>query len=182
MVKLFFDILHGIKVSDITFVVALEFAVLLGFDGQLKQNSDLEMELFTSIVEQLKKSNMTKIENALVWLYVKSWNHFGQHLLDEKSLWNFGSEDLESALTAVAYQKKKDKNERFQDLKNLIMERFDNNVIDFFEWTRYLHNEVLISYNMSSDFKEACFFSPMSTSFFFIRTLLFIFTYKCLLP
>ena len=151
MVKLFFDILHGIKVSDVTFVVALEFAVFLGFDGQLKQNSDLEMELFTTIVEQLKRSNMTKIENALVWLYVKSWNHFGQHLLDEKSLWNFGSEDLESALTAVAYQKKKpsffkkDKNERFQDLKTLIMERFDNNVVDFFEWSRNLHNEVLIT-------------------------------------
>ena len=144
MVKLFFDILHGIKVSDVTFVVALEFAVFLGFDGQLKQNSDLEMELFTTIVEQLKRSNMTKIENALVWLYVKSWNHFGQHLLDEKSLWNFGSEDFESALTSIAYQKKQDKNERSQDLKSLIMERFDNNVMNFFEWSRNLHNEVLI--------------------------------------
>ena len=144
MVRLFFDILHGIKVSDITFVVALEFGVFLGFDGQLKQNSDLEIELFTSIVKQLKKSKMTKIENALVWLYVKSWNHFGQHLLDEKSLWYFGRGDLEAALTAVAYHKKSDKNERAQDLKNLIMERFDNNVMKFFEWSRNLHNEVYI--------------------------------------
>ena len=145
MVKLFFDILHGIKVSDVSFVVALELAVFLGFDGQLKQNSDLEMELFTNIVEKLKESNMTKMENALVWLYVKSWNHFGQHMLDEKSLWNFGGEDLEAALALVAYQKILDKNERTKDLKELIMDRFDNNIVGFFEWSRSLHNEVCIS-------------------------------------
>lgn len=143
MVKLLFDILHGIKVSDVTLVVALEFAVLVGFDGQLKQNSDLEMELFTSVVEQLKKTRMTKIENALVWLYVKTWNAYGQHLLDEKSLWNFGREDLEAALTAVSYDKLIDKSERTKDLKDLIMERFDDNVMKFFEWSRSLHTEVL---------------------------------------
>ena len=134
--------LHGIKMSDVTFVVALELAVFLGFDGQLKQKSDLEMELFASIVEQLKKTNMTKIENALVWLYVKSWNGFGQHMLDEKSLWNFGGEDLEAALLVVSYQRKNDKTERTKDLKNLIMERFENNISTFFEWSRNLHTEV----------------------------------------
>ena len=142
VVKLFFDILHGIPITGITFVVALEFAIFLGYDGQLQQNSDLEIELFASIIEQMKKSNMTKIENALVWLYVKSWNHFGQHLLDEENFWIFGGEDLEAALTAVAYQRKTDKTERIKDLKNLIMERFDNNETKFFEWSRSLHNEV----------------------------------------
>ena len=166
VVKLFFDILHGIPITDITFVVALEFAIFLGYDGQLQQNSDLEIELFASIIEQMKKSNMTKIENALffsflghlfvlqkgkdykvlqkslVWLYVKSWNHFGQHMLDEENFWIFGGEDLEAALTAVAYQRKTDKTERIKDLKNLIMERFDNNETKFFEWSRSLHNEV----------------------------------------
>ena len=102
-VKLFFDILHGITVSNVPLIIAIEFAILLGFDGQLKQESILEMELFTSIVEQMKKTQMTKIENALLWLYVKSWNQFGQHVIDEKSLWNFGGEDLEAALTAVTY-------------------------------------------------------------------------------
>ena len=108
--------MHGIKVSDVTFVVALEFAVFLGFDGQLKQKSDMEMELFTSAVKQLKQSSMTAIENALAWIYVKSWNHFGQHMLDEKSLWNFTADDLESALAAVTYQRKNDKTERTKDL------------------------------------------------------------------
>ena len=88
MVKLFFDILHGIPITGITFVVALEFAIFLGYDGQLQQNSDLEIELFTSIIEQMKKNNMSKSENALVWLYVKSWNHFGQHMLDKENFWS----------------------------------------------------------------------------------------------
>ena len=142
MVKLFFDILHGIPITGITFVVALEFAIFLGYDGQLQHKSDLEIELFASIIEQMKKSNMTKIENALVWLYVKSWNHFGQHLLDEENFWIFGGEDLEAALTVVAYQKNTDKTERTKDLKNLIMERFDNNETKFFEWSRSVYNEV----------------------------------------
>ena len=63
-IKLFFDILHGIIVNDATFVMAIEFAVYLGYDGQRKQ-SDMEMELFTSVIDQLKKTKMTKIENAL---------------------------------------------------------------------------------------------------------------------
>ena len=106
-VKLFFDILHGITVSDVPVIIAIEFAILLGFDGQLKQESILEMELFTSIIEQMKKTQMTKIENALVWLYVKSWSIFGQHMIDEKNLWNFGGEDLEAALNAVTYGRQK---------------------------------------------------------------------------
>ena len=90
--------------NDVPLITAVEFAILLGFDGQLKQGSVLEMELFTSIIEQMKKTQMTKIENALMWLYVKSWSRFGQHMIDEQSLWNFGGEDLEAALTARASQ------------------------------------------------------------------------------
>ena len=92
----------------------------------------------------MKKINMTKMENALVWLYVKSWNHFGQHLLDEENLWNFGGEDLEAALTSIAYQRKNHKTGRTKDLKNLIMERFNNDKVKFFEWSSSLHNEVPI--------------------------------------
>ena len=126
---------------DVTLVMVLEFAIFLGYDGQLKQ-SDMELELFTSIIEQWKNSNMTKFENALVWLYVNSWGKYGQHMLDEKRLWNFGGEDLEAALTAIVYQRKNDKSERITDLKDLIMERFDNNIIDFVQWSRGLHKEV----------------------------------------
>ena len=42
------------------------------------QNSDLEIELFQSIIDQLKRTEMTKIENALMWLYVKTCGLQGQ--------------------------------------------------------------------------------------------------------
>lgn len=142
MVKLFFDVLHGLKIDGIFFITALEFAIFIGYDGQLKQNSDLEMELFASVIEQLKKTKMTKIENALVWLYVKSWNTFGQHVLDEEELWSFGGDDLEAALIRLAYQRKNENQDLIAQLSNLIMGRFDNRVQDFFEWSRDIHNEV----------------------------------------
>ena len=90
VVRLFFDILHGIDRADIPLVVALEFAILLGYDGQLKQNSDMKMELFQSTIDQLKKTKMTKAENALMWLYVKTWGLQGQHVIEKDDIWNFG--------------------------------------------------------------------------------------------
>ena len=126
---------------DVTLVMVLEFAIMLGYDGQLQQ-SDMEMELFTSIIYQLKKSNMTKIENALVWIYVNSWGKYGQHMLDEETLWNFGGEDLEAALTDLSYENKTDRSERCTELKRLIMERFDNNMSEFGNWSRTVHKEV----------------------------------------
>ena len=74
-------------------VVALEFSILLGFDGQLKQNSDMEMELFQSTIDQLKKTKMSKVENALMWLYVKTWGLQSQHVIEKDEIWNFGGED-----------------------------------------------------------------------------------------
>ena len=144
VVKTFLDILHGLKITDVTFVVAIEFAIFIGFDGQLQQDSTMEMELFASVIEQLKKTNMTKIENALVWLYVKSWGNFGQHVLDEQDLWNFGGEDLEAALMGLFLERKNDKTERITGLNKLIMERFGNCVEDFFDLARSLHSEVIM--------------------------------------
>ena len=142
VIKLFFDILHGIKISDVNFIVAIEFAIFLGYDGQLKQNSDLEMELFASVIDQLKNAKMTKIENALVWLYAKSWNHFGEHLLNEQDLWTFTGEDLEAALMGLTFPRKNEKIEQITELNKIIMERFENRVPDLIEWARNLHSEV----------------------------------------
>ena len=55
VVRLYFDLLHGIKRMDVSLLMALEFAILLGFDGQLQQNSDMEKELFAAAIEQLKE-------------------------------------------------------------------------------------------------------------------------------
>ena len=141
MIRLFFDILHGIDRADIPLVTALELAVFLGHDGQLEQNSGMETYLFGSVMEQLKDTEMTNTENALMWLYVKSWGPKAQHVLDDKSLWNFGGEDLEAAIMRTSYPKKKDTTERIHDLTKLINGRFDK-IDDFFHWSRSIHGEV----------------------------------------
>ena len=131
MIRLFFDILHGIDRADIPLVTVLELAVFLGHDGQLEQNSGMETYLFGDVMEQLKDTKMTNTENALMWLYVKSWGSKAQHVLDDKSLWNFGGEDLEAAIIRTSYPKKKDSTERIHDLTKLINGRFDK-IDDFF--------------------------------------------------
>ena len=40
---------------DVPLLMVLEFSILLGYDGQLEQNSDMEKELFTSAIDQLKE-------------------------------------------------------------------------------------------------------------------------------
>ena len=83
-----------------------------------------------------------RVNLRVAWLYVKSWNNFGQHVIDETGLWNFGGDDLEAALMALTYKRKTDKTERTKDLKEMIMERFDNNMAAFVEWSQSLHSEV----------------------------------------
>ena len=46
---------------------------------------------------------MTKHENGLIWLYCKTWGKFGDHVIEEKDLWNFGADDLETVIKSVAY-------------------------------------------------------------------------------
>ena len=132
-------------------VVALEFAILLGYDGQLKQNSDLEMELFQSTVDQLKKTEMTKIENALMWLYVKTWGLQGQHIIENDEIWNFGGEDLKEAFIEIAYPPKRktenvdqveNKEDLVDSLRKLILGKFDEKIDEFFIWSRRIHDEV----------------------------------------
>ena len=154
MVRLFFDILHGINRADIPLVVALEFAILLGYDGQLEQNSDMEKELFESTIDQLKKTEVTKVENALMWLYLKTWGLQGQHVIDKNELWNFGAEDVKTAIIGIAYPQKKtseqnddadSKEDLVESLIKLIMGKFDDKINEFFEWSRTIHDEVILS-------------------------------------
>ena len=55
VLRLFFDLLHGIKRVDVPLIMVVEFLVFLGYDGQLKSNSDMEKELFKSAINQLKE-------------------------------------------------------------------------------------------------------------------------------
>ena len=153
VVRLFFDILHGIDRADIPLIMALEFAILLGYDGQLKQNSDLERELFQSTIDQLTRTKMTKVENALMWLFVKTWGQQGQHVIVNDEIWNFGGEDLQEAIMGIAYPFKREENSNedgenlVESLRKLIMGRFDNKKSEFYEWSQTVHDEVVSTIN-----------------------------------
>ena len=153
MVRLFFDILHGIDRADIPLIMALEFAILLGYDGQLKQNSNLERELFQSTIDQLTRTKMTKVENALMWLFVKTWGQQGQHVIVNDEIWNFGGEDLQEAIMGIAYPFKREENSNedgenlVESLRKLIMGRFDNKKSEFYEWSQTVHDEVVSTIN-----------------------------------
>ena len=64
-VRLFFDVLHGLKPTDVPLITVVEFAIFLGFEGKLvvhpEQDSDeekelfLEKKLFESAIDQLKE-------------------------------------------------------------------------------------------------------------------------------
>ena len=55
VVRLFFDLLHGIKRMDVPLIMMLEFMVFLGYDGKLDAESDMEKDLFCSALDQLKE-------------------------------------------------------------------------------------------------------------------------------
>ena len=86
---------------------------------------------------------MTKLENVLVWLYVKTWGKFGEHVIAEKGLWKFSEEDLETALMGLAYPRKTEKTERIQALTDLIMEKFDQDSMAFLQWSVQIHHEAI---------------------------------------
>ena len=137
----------------------------------------MEQELFHSTIDQLKKTEMSKVENALMWLYLKTWGLQGQHVIDKAELWNFGGEDLEEAIIGIAYPRIKKnesgdgENESKEDLvdslKKLIMGKFDEKHNEFYEWSRSLHNEVFIYDMFVSNFiaKVCCETSRVSTRF-----------------
>ena len=96
---------------------------------------------------------MTQVENALMWLYVKTWGLQGQHVIDRNELWNFGCEDLETALIRMAYPRqqktcaRKGDEENDEDLTNslrkMIMGKFDGQTDRFYKWSQTIHDEVV---------------------------------------
>ena len=89
---------------------------------------------------------MTKLENALIWLYVKTWGKFGDHMIDEKDLWNFADVHFERAITGLAYPRKKQKPERVKALSDLIMRKFEEGGLAAFrQWSGVIHDQVIES-------------------------------------
>ena len=86
---------------------------------------------------------MSKLENALVWVYVKTWGKFGDHVIGEKDLWNFGADDLETAIMTLAFPRKRETTDRYQALTDLIMEKFEQDGTALYEWVAQIHKEAI---------------------------------------
>ena len=86
---------------------------------------------------------MTNLENALVWLYVKTWGKFGEHVIKE-DIWTFSANDLETVIMSLAFPRKKEKTERMKALTDLIMEKFEEGGMDAFrKWAGEIHDQVI---------------------------------------
>ena len=93
---------------------------------------------------------MTKLENALIWLYVKTWGMLGDHVIEE-DLWKFDVRDLEAAIMGIAYPRKRKPDQsrriqarRIQALNDLIMGRFEEGGIDAFrQWSGEIHAQFI---------------------------------------
>ena len=93
-----------------------------------------------------KKTKMTKLENALIWLYVKTWGKFAEHVIEEKDLWCFARSDLETAIMGLAYPQKSKRPERVQDLHDLIMEKFgEGGLAAFRQWSFEIHDQIIVT-------------------------------------
>ena len=55
------------------FYKAIELAVFIGHEGQIEMNSKLEMRLLSRLVEYIKESNLSRLEQALAFIYLKCW-------------------------------------------------------------------------------------------------------------
>ena len=92
-----------------------------------------------------QKTKMTKQENGLIWLYCKTWGKFGDHVIEEKGLWNFGADDLETIIKNVVCKRKKKKTKRVKALIDSIMEKFEQDHMAFNEWSATIHSEYIAS-------------------------------------
>ena len=74
----------------------------------------------------LYDEKLDKKEQALVWLYVKTWHAYGDHIIEYNNyfannhisawndknwggLWTFDDDDMEAALISIAYSKKEER-------------------------------------------------------------------------
>ena len=55
------------------FHTAIELAVFIGHEGQIEMKSKLEIKLLGRLVEHFKELNLTRLEHALAYIYLKTW-------------------------------------------------------------------------------------------------------------
>ena len=86
---------------------------------------------------------MTNLENALVWLYIRTWGKFGDHVIKEMDVSSFSAQDLEAAIMRLAYPRKKEQTERVKALTDLITGKFNEDRSAFREWSATIHQEFI---------------------------------------
>lgn len=120
-------------------------------------------------IDQFNIPKMTKVENALMWLYVKTEGLQGQHVIDKEELWNFGGEDLQEAIIGIAYPiRKKDEakdevetqEDLVESLRKLIMGKFDEKKDEFYKWSQTIHDEAMVNIPMKVQTKTLAFTDP----------------------
>ena len=107
---------------------------------------------------------------ALIWLYVKTWNAYGEHIIEYKKyvkktaflynddLWTFEDKDMNAALVTMAYPKRGETRiedsstmEKAKELKDMILERFDNDFHKYYEWSLEIRDEMVMSFYLKAD-------------------------------
>ena len=157
---MFYDILHGKKKYAVNIKQALELGILIGFDGQLRQDSKIERSILDVLITGLNKNYGREknygIEKVLAWLYVKTWNAYGEHMINydkfvsdsvlndyinEDELWTFEKKDVDAALVTMLYPRKEDT--QTEEIKEMILERFDNDLIKYYDWSLKIRDEMV---------------------------------------
>ena len=66
--------------------------------------------------------------------YLAYFNEWDKNWYEDiEELWNFDDKDIEAALIAMAFPKPEDP--RVEELKKLILDRFDNDLVKYYEWS-----------------------------------------------
>ena len=142
------------------FHIAIELAVFIGHEGQIEMKSKLEMRLLSRLIEYIKKSNLSRLEHALAFIYLKCWGpnakegffviklqfqncckKLSKHVLDTNFL-TFSKEDFRGALIMISLPMELEMNENMKQLKILILDHFSNDVDKFNNWSRSNYEEV----------------------------------------
>ena len=72
-VKIAFDALYGLINDNIAIHELVELIAYLHFDGKLEQGSKFEVQMFETVLEQLKDNNeISRRTMSLIWIYFKA--------------------------------------------------------------------------------------------------------------
>ena len=93
------------------------------------------MSILHGVLRHIMKAELDGKEQALVWLYAKTWEAYGEHIIDYTKyypnsvlhwkddwpgLWTFDDDDLEAAFITMAYSKKEESRKDWLNFENYV--------------------------------------------------------------